>query len=509
MVLIAPEGRAWPPSEAVAGLDCPVADVALGARVRPKRIPSWTRRYVAVLVGLDLVAALTATFVCWVVRPKADRLSVTVLSWQVHYTTLALVVTPVWLGAMAAGGAYRRLHAGQGLTDYRLPVVTALRLAGAVSILSFAFQISVSRLLVVVYFPVLVGTSLVLRCAGRQGLSALRRRGMALRQMLLVGDESCVSRFAAHLMRSPIHGFRLVGACVPGNASVLGDGNRRLVVVGRPDDVVPVADDADVDTVLIVGHPHFETTSLQEIAWRLERSGRDLLVGPDVVDLAGPRISVAAIGGLPLLHIGDPLIGVRRHTVKAFYERLLGLLLVVLLAPVMAVVAVAILIDSGRPVFFRQDRVGFKRRTFSMVKFRTMEATAEAMQETLRDSNEHDGALFKMRMDPRVTRLGRFLRHYSIDELPQLLNVVKGDMVLIGPRPVLPSEAETFDEAAQRRFLAKPGLTGLWQVSGRSDIPWVEAVRLDLYYVENWSPWMDLMIALRTIRVLLTGLGGY
>ncbi len=469
--------------------------------------PSWTRRYVAVLLALDLTAALIANLVCWLVRPIADRQGVTVLAWHVRYWMLTLVVTPIWLGALAAGGAYRRHHASQGLDDYRLPVVTALRLAGAASIIAFGLHIGLSRLLVVVYFPVLVVVSLLLRLACRQGLSALRRRGHALRRMLLVGDLPCVTRFANHLLRSP--GYDLVGACVPDDASFVGRGEFSVAVVGRPDDAVTVAAQRGVDIVLIVGHPHLEKTTLQEMAWRIERSGRSLLVGPDVVDLAGPRISVAAIGGLPLLHIGDPLIGVHRQTIKAVYERLIGLVLLIVLGPLFAIVALAIRIDSGGPIFYRQKRVGFKGRPFNMVKFRTMVPTAEAMQAELFDLNEHDGFLFKIRSDPRVTRVGRWLRRYSIDELPQLLNVVRGDMVLIGPRPCLPQEAQNFGEAAQRRFMARPGLTGLWQVSGRSDIPWEEAVRLDLYYVENWTPWMDLMIVWRTLRVMVTGFGGY
>jgi exopolysaccharide biosynthesis polyprenyl glycosylphosphotransferase len=471
--------------------------------------PRWVRRYVTALVGADLLAGLIAALISWAARPMTERQSVTVLAWRVDYWVLPLVVTPLWLGALALGGAYRRGHAGDRMRDYRLPVITALRLAGAASITAFAFHIALSRLVVVVYFPALLIASVVLRGVVRQGLSAIRKRGSALRRTLLVGDAPCVARFADFLARSPQRDYRVVGACVPGPASFVSLRARRLAVVGQPDDLVAAAQRVSADTVAIVGDPRLELTTLQEIAWRIERSGRDLLVAPDVVDLAGPRIRVGDVGGLPMLHIGDPLIGVRRQTVKAAYERLLGLVMLVILSPVFLAVAIAIWMDSGGPVFYRQERVGFKGRRFTMVKFRTMEQTAEAQQDQLRPDNEHDGALFKIRVDPRVTRTGRWLRRYSIDELPQLLNVIKGDMVLIGPRPVLPVEAESFGEAAQRRFLARPGMTGLWQVSGRADIPWEEAIRLDLYYVENWSPWMDFMIIWRTLGVLITGSGGY
>jgi exopolysaccharide biosynthesis polyprenyl glycosylphosphotransferase len=473
------------------------------------RGPSWTSRYVALLAGLDLVATFVATMICWVVGSADDRQAVTVFSGHVHYWSLAVAAPLIWLAALAGSGAYSRHDASQGFDDYRLPARVGIYGAGFISILAFALNVGLSQLIVLVYFPVLVGTSLLLRCIFRQGLFALHRRGRALRRMLLVGDKTCVTRFANHIFRQPMPGYRLVGACIPSDESVIGHGRSRVSVVGRPEDLVALAEVGDVDTVLIVGHPKFEGTTLQEVAWRLERSGRNLLIGPDVVDLAGPRISIAPIGGLPLLRIGDPLIGVHRHTVKAWVERFLALLLLALMAPFLGLIAVAIIADTGAPVFYRQQRVGFKGRLFTIIKFRTMEPGADAKLDELRNNNDHDGALFKMRQDPRVTRLGRWLRRYSLDELPQLYNVIRGDMVLIGPRPCLPSETVNFDEAAQRRFLARPGLTGLWQVSGRADLSWEEAVRLDLYYVENWSPWMDIVIAWRTLGVAMTGSGGY
>ena len=473
------------------------------------RFPRWTRGYVAVLALADLVAAMVAALFCWIVRPAANSTSVQVLSWRFSYWALAVMMTPIWLAVMAREGAYRRGHAGERLRDFRLPVVTAVRLAGAASIAAFGLHIGLSRLLVIVYFPTLLVSAVLLRAAARWGLAILRRRGRALRRMLLVGDPACVAKFAGYLMRSPAHDYRLIGACVPGELSFVAIRGGRLLVVGRPDGLVDAAQRVKADTVAIVGDPHLEDTTIQEVSWRMERSGRDLLIAPDVVDLAGPRIEVGDLGGLPLLRIGDPLIGERRQVIKSGYERVLAIGGLILLAPVFAMVALAILMDSGGPVLYRQERVGFKGRLFTMVKFRTMRPAADKELDQLKDKNEHDGALFKIKDDPRVTRVGKWLRRYSIDELPQLFNVIQGDMVLVGPRPVLPRETVKFNEAAHRRFMAKPGMTGLWQVSGRSDIPWEEGVRLDLYYVENWSPWMDLMIVWRTLGVMLTGSGGY
>jgi lipopolysaccharide/colanic/teichoic acid biosynthesis glycosyltransferase len=191
------------------------------------------------------------------------------------------------------------------------------------------------------------------------------------------------------------------------------------------------------------------------------------------------------------------------------YERVLAVMLLIVSSPLLLVISLAILIESGRPIFYRQRRVGFAGKEFSMLKFRSMVQNADQLRGGLEDSNNYNGALFKVKDDPRVTKVGKFLRRHSLDELPQLLNVAKGEMLLVGPRPCLVNEAEKFDRAAQRRFLARPGLTGLWQVSGRSDLKWDEAVKLDLYYVENWSVLLDLLIVWRTIRVVFGGSGAY
>jgi lipopolysaccharide/colanic/teichoic acid biosynthesis glycosyltransferase len=191
----------------------------------------------------------------------------------------------------------------------------------------------------------------------------------------------------------------------------------------------------------------------------------------------------------------------------AAFVRLGAIVLLALCAPVMLVIAGVIRIDSPGPVFYRQERVGYLRKRFQILKFRTMVAGADLQLAELLHLNEHDGALFKMKNDPRITRVGRLLRKFSLDELPQLINVVRGDMVFVGPRPILPRETVNFGQAEDRRFHVRPGMTGLWQVSGRADIPWADAVALDLYYLENWSPILDLKILARTLWVVLAGTG--
>jgi exopolysaccharide biosynthesis polyprenyl glycosylphosphotransferase len=382
-----------------------------------------------------------------------------------------------------------------------------------VVIASFALHATVSRVIVLVFFPSLAGASLISQWVLRHGLTRLRRNGLALNRLVLVGNEAAVEKLTNHFLRDLSHGYEIVGVCLPGASS----GRRRELrtrggtfpIVGNPDGLVEVAKRLFVDSAAVVGSLCFESTSLQQVAWQLERRDVDLLVAPDVIDVAGPRVRFAPVTGMPLLQISEPRIYGPGRWLKPCYERLLSIPLLVLASPLLLVIAIAVLIDSGRPVFYRQKRIGFGGEEFEMVKFRSMVRDADKMLPELLAQNDHDGALFKLRDDPRVTRVGRFLRKYSLDELAQLINVVKGDMLLIGPRPCLQSETEGFGEAARRRFLARPGMTGLWQVSGRSDIPWEEAVRLDLYYVENWSLLMDLMIVWRTFAVVGSGRGGY
>jgi exopolysaccharide biosynthesis polyprenyl glycosylphosphotransferase len=194
---------------------------------------------------------------------------------------------------------------------------------------------------------------------------------------------------------------------------------------------------------------------------------------------------------------------------KDAIDRVAAAVGLVLLAPMFVVLAVAIQLDSRGPVFFRQTRVGRDGRCFAMVKFRTMVVGAERLQGDLVRRNEADGVLFKLRADPRVTRVGRVLRRFSLDELPQLWNVLRGQMSIVGPRPSLPAEVALYDQHVGRRLLVKPGITGLWQVSGRSDLSWEQAVRLDLFYVDHWSPTMDLLIVLKTFSAIVKGWGAY
>ena len=235
------------------------------------------------------------------------------------------------------------------------------------------------------------------------------------------------------------------------------------------------------------------------------------MVAPSLTDIGGPRIHTRPVQGLPLIHVETPTYSGRKLYTKRAFDLVGSGLLTVALSPVLLVLAVLVKATSPGPVFFLQERVGLNGGTFPMVKFRSMVVDAEARLQELSalDRAEGNDVLFKMRNDPRVTKVGAFMRRYSLDEVPQLFNVLMGEMSLVGPRPPLAREVERYDVHVHRRFLVKPGMTGLWQVSGRSDLSWEDSVRLDLFYVENWSLVSDILILLKTARAVVRSEGAY
>jgi exopolysaccharide biosynthesis polyprenyl glycosylphosphotransferase len=305
---------------------------------------------------------------------------------------------------------------------------------------------------------------------------------------------------------APSRGLTVVGACVDQSRSSTIDGVR---VLGDSQSVRAAVRQTGADTVALTAFSDLSQEDVRRLAWELEGSDATLLVESRLVDVAGPRISIHPVAGVPLLSVDQPRFRGGTRLLKASIDRGLAALMLFLLLPVFAAIGLAVRLTSEGPAFFRQQRVGIGGRTFTMFKFRTMCVDAEQRLTELQDLNEAAGVLFKMRQDPRVTRVGRLLRRFSLDELPQLINVLRGDMSLVGPRPPLPSEVEAYGDDTRRRLLVKPGLTGLWQVSGRSDISWAESVRLDLFYVENWSLTLDAAILWKTFSAVLRARGAY
>jgi exopolysaccharide biosynthesis polyprenyl glycosylphosphotransferase len=273
--------------------------------------------------------------------------------------------------------------------------------------------------------------------------------------------------------------------------------------------VASVVERFNADTVAVLACPEMDGTRLRELAWDLEKTGTEMCVASALLDVAGPRTTIRPVAGLPLLHVDHAELTGAKQVVKGVFDRISAALALVVLAPLFTVIALAIKITDGGPVFFRQTRIGKDGEPFTLWKFRTMVVDAEARKADLQRVNDGHGVLFKMRRDPRITRAGGWLRRCSLDELPQLLNVLAGTMSLVGPRPALPAEVAEYGDHMRRRLVVKPGITGLWQVSGRSDLSWDEAERLDVRYVENWSLALDLQVLWKTLSAVTRGSGAY
>jgi exopolysaccharide biosynthesis polyprenyl glycosylphosphotransferase len=265
----------------------------------------------------------------------------------------------------------------------------------------------------------------------------------------------------------------------------------------------------NADAIAVSAGVQLHPQTLRQLGWELANRNVALIMAPALTDIAGPRIHTQQVAGLPLIHVTTPTLEAGQRIAKRLFDICVSATLIVLALPLLAAVALLIKLDSAGPVLFQQERIGLAGKPFNMLKFRSMVVDAEELLAALADKNEGNGVLFKMRNDPRITRVGGFLRRLSLDELPQLFNVIAGSMSLVGPRPPIAREVEAYEQDVHRRLLVKPGLTGLWQVSGRSNLSWQDSVRLDLYYVENWSLTGDLVILLRTARAVFGGNGAY
>ncbi|MEG8033986.1 sugar transferase [Sphingomonas sp. LR61] len=347
------------------------------------------------------------------------------------------------------------------------------------------------------------------RKAVRTVLARSRARGQRLQDVLIVGDTEDVRYVGRRIAATPSAGYRVravVTDCEPVGATI-DLGSASVPVVSGIDDVLALARSEGVSAVVVAGAVRGGHERLRRLGWQLEEHGVELVVSSPLADIAAGRVHERPVDGLPLMHVETP--DYRRRTGKRLLDVVGAGFGLLLLAPVLAVIALVIRLDDRGPVFFRQTRVGRGGAEFSILKFRTMCVDAEARMAALQAANEGAGPLFKMKDDPRVTRVGAFLRKTSLDELPQLWNVLTGSMSLVGPRPALPREVALYQDFADRRLLVTPGITGLWQVSGRSDLDWAEGVRLDLHYVENWSFLHDLVILARTVPSVLRSRGAY
>jgi len=468
----------------------------------------WRERYARRLRITDflvLVWVVYGTQILWFGLGRVDvsvredsRLN------EFSYWWFSALLVVVWMIALALVDSRSDRVVGTGTTEYVRVTRASFGVFGAIAIIAFLARIDVARGYLILALPAGVILLVFTRWLWRQWLVAQRTMGRYSARVLLVGSRQSVANIANELARTPDAGYRVVGACVPsGKIAELIPGTD-IPIMGNVNAIDRALTITGADTVAVTSTDDLPPNKVKEISWGLEGGQQHLVLAPSITDIAGPRIHTRPVSGLPLIHVETPRFTSGQRFTKRTVDIAGSALLIVLLSPVLFAVALIVKLTSPGPVLYRQERIGMNGQPFGMLKFRSMRVGADkelrALLEAQRTATQ---PLFKIKNDPRITPFGRFIRKYSLDELPQLLNVLGGSMSLVGPRPQIADEVALYTDAAKRRLLARPGITGLWQVSGRSETSWEEAVKLDLYYVENWSLVGDVAILTKTAKAVL------
>ena len=474
----------------------------------------WRSKYANYLRITDLLVLIWVVFgvqIAWFGFSSANVSIAGERQLAINYTAISLLLISAWMIALDAVGSRGYRVVGAGTQEYRLIADAAVRLFGVVALIAFLFKVDFARGYILIAFPLGLVVLAASRWMWRQWLNVQRLNERFSSRVILVGSVESVTHLEQELSRQPEAGYLVVAACVPN-----GRENGFLI-----DTNIPVSVDLDslhtamvetaADTVIVTSSDKLAPQRIRELSWSLEPGRQHLVMAPSLTDIGGPRIHTRPVSGLPLIHVETPRYQGMKLFAKRSFDVISSAALIIALSPFLVAVALSVRMTTPGQVLFRQQRIGINGKPFCMLKFRSMVVDAEARLTDLqpRDSDVGNKVMFKMKNDPRVTRVGRLLRRFSIDELPQLFNVLGGTMSLVGPRPPLEREVDKYESHVHRRFLVKPGVTGLWQVSGRSNLSWEDTVRLDLYYVENWSITGDLVILCRTARAVLAREGAF
>jgi exopolysaccharide biosynthesis polyprenyl glycosylphosphotransferase len=478
------------------------ADLFAAMDGRPRRLGNPRRRAALVVITDALAAGLSVTGLLLV------RFGLPAASGS-NQQILAIALVPAWLIALVLAGGYDTRFLATGTEQYRRVVRGAAWLLAMVSFIAFATHSDVSRSVVLTSVPVIAFLTIIERHAWLRQLQRRFARGWAKHLVVAIGTPGELGDLVDHMHRTSASGLRIVAAITPGEVSCPLLPGGVAWAGGTLKSVAAIVESFGADTLAIAGSQVLPRGDLRRLSWELEDTDIDLVVAPAMTDIAGPRIRIRPVEGLPLLHIERPQFSGPQLVVKSLIDRTTAGLLIVMLSPVLVVCAATVRLTSAGPITYRQVRVGLRGEHFTILKFRSMRIGADTTRAEIADVNEREGALFKIRRDPRTTAFGRFMRRWSLDELPQLFNVINGSMSLVGPRPLPVADVEQIDDDARRRTLVKPGMTGLWQVSGRSDLTWEELLRLDLHYVDHWSVGLDLILLWRTLAAVVRGRGAY
>lgn len=429
------------------------------------------------------------------------------------YWIVTALLCIVWWMALQVWGSRDPKIFGTGTEEYKRVASASLYFFGSIAIVSYALNIPTARGYIGVALPLGIAMLLIARWFCRGRLVRHRKNNLFTRRLMLVGSPAAVEHLYQSLISEPGAGYLPVAAILPGY-SLTSPSGRELALpiasVGKElPEVLGAIETHGVDAIAISAGTTLKPRVIRQLGWELQERRISMIMAPALTDIAGPRIHTQPIAGLPLIHVSTPELEGWESFTKRVFDCVGATLALLVFSPLFLIVALLIKKDGPGPVFFHQERIGRNGVPFKMHKFRSMVTDAETRLADLREVSEGNGVLFKMKEDPRITKVGAFIRRYSIDELPQLWNVLRGEMSMVGPRPPLKSEVDTYEEYVLRRLKVKPGLTGLWQVSGRSDLSWDDSVRLDLYYVENWSLMQDLVILFRTAKAVFGKDGAY
>ncbi|WP_438855467.1 sugar transferase [Agromyces sp. M3QZ16-3] len=476
-------------------------------------VAAWQRSYARRLLVTDLVVIVFAVYGSQFIRFGTTGTSLRIpglgdAEYLLSYALVSALLAGGWFASLAIFATRDRTIVGAGTAEYRRISDASIRVFAVLAIGAFLLRSEVGRAYVLVALPLGLALLLTGRWAWRKWLLRRRAAGHFLHRAILMGERQKSVHVAQQIERDGVSGIVIVGA-----VTEHGESNRELApgipVLGAYDGLDDALRAARADTVVFTGADTIDPRGMRELGWQLEATSTNLVVAPALTDVAGPRIHARPVAGLPLIQVDYPEFTGRKYAAKRAFDLVVATLALIILSPVFLTIAVLVRRDSPGPALYSQERVGLNGERFHMLKFRSMVVDAERQLPTLLDRTDGNGVLFKMRSDPRVTRIGAILRRYSLDELPQFVNVLRGEMSLVGPRPPLASEVERYDDWARRRLLVRPGITGLWQTQGRSDLSWDDSVRLDLYYVENWSLTGDVIILYRTARAVLRAQGAY
>lgn len=472
---------------------------------------NWPALYARGLRLTDMAVTALVVAVAYFGRFGMDSQEVTLQVPPFEYAGISLLILILWNADLALFRTRERQVFGAGATEYKRVMHSTLRAFGLLAIIMVVFQLNVVRGFFAIALPLGMVLLVLARWLWRRWIARQRATGSYLSNAVVLGNTDDVQYVISQLTANLSTGFRVAGVAVtsPDLDTEMDPSWYRVPVPSNTADIARVVRLSGADTVIVAGNLPGGPTTIQELGWRLGDLSTELVLASSLTNVAGPRVHFRPVEGLPLMHVELPQYSGGKHLYKRVTDVILSLFALLVLSPLLLVLGLIVRLDSSGPALFHQERIGRNGETFKMIKFRSMVVDAEQRIDALAGNNEAAGLLFKMAHDPRVTKCGRWMRKFSLDELPQFWNVLVGNMSLVGPRPPLAREVAQYRAPTHRRLLIKPGITGLWQVNGRSNLAWDEAVRLDLYYVENWSLTGDLIILWRTAKAIYAPEGAY